>query len=245
LSTLPAEPESSLSANDWRRSRWLVLAEFLLIVLIFLSESIHLIPTYVRVSGHWIPVGVVPLLVLLGWISLRLRGLRWRDVGLTKKRSWLRILALGSLAAVALEAIDLFVSQPLLVHLTGRPPNLSGFRPIFGGIVPLLAELAVVWTLAAFGEEMIWRGYLMNRLAEVGKSTRIAWIASMLAVNIAFGLAHSYQGMTGMIDAGFIGLLLGLLYLAAGRDLLVPIVAHGLFDTIAFVMIYLGYYPYM
>jgi membrane protease YdiL (CAAX protease family) len=151
----------------------------------------------------------------------------------------------GHIATVAIEAIDLFVSQPLLVHLTGRPPNLSGFRLISGGILPLLAELAVVWTLAAFGEEMIWRGYLLNRLAEFGKSTRLAWIASLLAVNIVFGLAHSYHWLTGMIDAGFIGLLLGLLYLSTGRDLMVTIVAHGLFDTIAFVMILLGYYPYI
>ena len=245
MSTSLATAEPPKSANDWRQGRWLVLVELLLIAVVFLAESIHVIPSFVRVSHFTIPIGKIPFLVLLGWVSLRLRGLRWRDVGMAKKRSWGSIFAIGLLAAVVLEAIDLFVSQPLLVHLTGRPPNLSGFRSIHGGFLALAAELVVVWTLAAFGEEMVWRGYLLNRLAEFGKSTRVAWISSLLAVNIGFGLAHSYQGLTGMIDAGLIGLLLGLLYLSTGRDLLVLIVAHGLFDTIAFVMIFLGCYPYV
>jgi len=231
--------------QDWRQSRWLVLVEVLLVALAFMAEAVHLIPTYLSISRHWIPIGKIPFLVLLGWGSLRLRGLGWRDVGFAKKRSWLSILALGAAAAVVMEVIDLYVSSPLLVRLMGRPPDLSGFRRINGNLSLLVAELAVVWTLAAFGEEMVWRGYLMNRLAGAGKSTRMAWIGALLLVNIGFGLAHSYQGLPGMIDAGFIGLLLGLVYLAAGRDLLVAIVAHGLFDTIAFVMIYLGLYPYM
>jgi membrane protease YdiL (CAAX protease family) len=226
--------EIRFSTSNWRKSRWVILVELLLIALIFLAESKHLIP-----------LGEVPLLLLLGWISLRLRGLRWRDVGLAKKRSWVRILALGGGAAVALDAVDLLVSQPLLVQLIGKPPNLTGFRRISGNFTRLLIELAVVWTFAALGEEMVWRGYLMNRLAEAGKLTRAAWISALCAVNIAFGLTHSYQGLTGMIDAAFVGVLLSLLYLYTGRDLLVSIVAHGLFDTIAFVMIYLGYYPYM
>jgi membrane protease YdiL (CAAX protease family) len=226
--------EIQLSANNWRVSRWLVLVELLLIALIFLADWMRLIP-----------FGKIPILLLLAWISLRLRGLRWRDVGLKKKRSGVSILALGVGAAVAIEVIDLFVSQPLLVHFFGQQPNLTGFRGINGHFTQLLIELGIVWTFAAFGEEMIWRGYLMNRLAEAGKSTRLAWIVAMCAVNIAFGLTHSYQGLTGIIDAVFIGLLLSLLYLSTSRDLLVLIVAHGLFDTIAFVMIFLGYYPYM
>jgi membrane protease YdiL (CAAX protease family) len=39
--------------------------------------------------------------------------------------------------------------------------------------------------------------------------------------------------------------LLGGLYLATGRNLTVPIVAHGITDTIDFVLIFLGLYPGM
>jgi len=41
------------------------------------------------------------------------------------------------------------------------------------------------------------------------------------------------------------GLLLGALYLASGRNLMVPIVAHGITDTVDFLIIYSGHYPGM
>jgi membrane protease YdiL (CAAX protease family) len=39
------------------------------------------------------------------------------------------------------------------------------------------------------------------------------------------------------------GLLLGVLYLATGRQLAYPIIAHGVSNTLAFVLIFLGRYP--
>jgi len=39
------------------------------------------------------------------------------------------------------------------------------------------------------------------------------------------------------------GLLLGVLYLACGRNLAVPIIAHGITDTIDVVLIFSGRYP--
>jgi hypothetical protein len=218
--------------DGWRQSRWLVLVDFLLVALIFVADFKHIVP-----------LSKTPFLVLLGWISLRLRGLRWRDAGLTRKHSWPTILALGVAAGILLEAIELFMSQPLLVRLTGKQPDLSDFTNLHGNAVHLLIGVALAWTLAAFGEEMAWRGYLMNRFADLGNGARIAWILGLVIVNIAFGFAHSYQGITGIIDEGFMGLLLGLLFLSTGRNLLVPIVAHGVSDTIDLVLMYLGKYP--
>jgi membrane protease YdiL (CAAX protease family) len=40
------------------------------------------------------------------------------------------------------------------------------------------ASLAIVWTFAAFGEEMGYRGYLLTRAADLGNRTAWAyWIA--------------------------------------------------------------------
>ena len=92
---------------------------------------------------------------------------------------------------------------------------------------------------------MAYRGYLMNRVADLFNRTRRAWIVSLLAVHIGFGLAHAYQGMTGIVDEGFVGLLLGLIYLRTGRNLAVPIVAHGVSDSVDLILIFLGKYPGM
>jgi membrane protease YdiL (CAAX protease family) len=62
-------------------------------------------------------------------------------------------------------------------------------------------------------------------------------------VKAAFGCAHANQGLPGIIQEGFAGLLLGLLYLACGRSLAVPIVAHGITDTIDLALIFSGNYP--
>jgi hypothetical protein len=69
-------------------------------------------------------------------------------------------------------------------------------------------------------------------------------IISLFAVHVGFGLAH-YQGITGVIDEGLMGLLLGVIYLRSGRNLAIPIIAHGIGDSIDFILIFLGKYPGM
>jgi hypothetical protein len=144
-----------------------------------------------------------------------------------------------------LESFELFISQPLLVRILNKQPNLEDFRSLTGNLKLTLIFLALSWTLAAFGEELVYRGYLMNRVADLLNRTRRAWIISLITVHVAFGLAHAYQGMTGIIDEGVSGLLLGLIYLRTGRNLSVPIIAHGVSDSIDFILIFLGKYPGM
>lgn len=222
-----------LISEDWRDSWSLAIFEFALVALLFIADAHHLIP-----------VSKTPELVLLGWISLRLRGLRWRDVGLTWNRPVLRTILLGIAGGIAIELIELYVSQPLLVRLTHRPPDLSDFNDLRGNFKLMLVGLALTWTLAAFGEEMAWRGWLMNRVAGLGHKAPVAWIISLLFVNAAFGMAHAYQGLTGIIDEGFMGLLLGLMFLWGGECLWIPIIAHGVQDSIDTLLLYSGHYPF-
>ena len=140
----------------------------------------------------------------------------------------------------------LFVSQPLLVCVLGETAGqLEGFRALTGNLKLTLIFLALAWILAAFGEEMVYRGYLMNRVADLLNRTPRAWIVSLVIVHVGFGLAHVHQGLTGVIDEGLMGLLLGLIYLRTGRNLSVPIIAHGVQDSIDFALIFLGKYPGM
>src|ERR1700738_4398352 len=50
---------------------------------------------------HHIYVSETPYLFLLGWASLRLRGMRWIDVGLARPRSWGKAILLGVAVGVA------------------------------------------------------------------------------------------------------------------------------------------------
>jgi len=228
------EPETGNAVTDWRQSKWLVLVEFAIVVLVFVADFKHLIP-----------FSKTPVLLVFGWVSVRLRKLRWRDVGLRVFRNWKTTFLMGLAAGLLLEGFELFVSQPILVKVLGKQPDLEDFRPLIGNLKLTLIFLALTWTLAAFGEEMVYRGYLMNRVADLFNRTRGAWVISLIGVHVAFGVAHAYQGWTGIIDEGLSGLLLGIIYLRTGRNLAVPIVAHGIGDTIDFVLIFLGKYPGM
>ncbi|MGH7450668.1 MAG: CPBP family intramembrane glutamic endopeptidase [bacterium] len=164
---------------------------------------------------------------------------------MARPRNWSITLAAGILSGVGIELFELFVSQPLLVRLTGKPPDLSDFQPLVGNFKLLLFGFVLAWTLAAFGEELVYRGYLMNRVAALDNDTRTTWLVSLVLVNTLFGFAHLYQGITGVIENIIDGSLLGLLYLGCGRNLWVPIIAHGVTDTLDLLLIFLGKYPWM
>lgn len=95
----------------------------------------------------------------------------------------------------------------------------------------------LVWTLAAFGEELTYGGYVLNRLADLGGRGPLAWAAALIFVAALFGFGHSYQGLVGVIDTGIYALILGGLYLAPGRNLWAPIIAHGPTNTVALSMV--------
>lgn len=164
-------------------------------------------------------------------------------MGLVRNSNGPKTLAIGISAGIAMELFELFLSQPLLVRLTGKHPDLSVFRGIQGNVKYLLVALIFTWTLAAFGEELVYRGYLMNRVAALGTNTRTAWAISLVSVNVLFGCAHAGQGITGIIENALAGAILGLLYLRCGRGLAVPIIAHGITDTADFILLFLGKYP--
>jgi uncharacterized protein len=227
-------PEAENGVANWRQSKWLAVGELVVVALIFWADFRHLIF-----------FSKTPYLLLLGWISLWVRKLRWRDVGLSRFRDWKTTLGLGIAAGLLLEGFELFVSQPILVKLLGKQPDFEDFRPLIGNLKLTLIFVALAWILAAFGEEMVYRGYLMNRVADLSNRMRLAWIISLIVVHVAFALAHAYQGWTGAIDEGLMGLLLGVIYLRTGRNLAVPIIAHGIGDSIDFMLIFLGKYPGM
>jgi membrane protease YdiL (CAAX protease family) len=227
-----SELQTQAPSRAWRHSKWLILVELILVVLIYVARSKHII----KVSS-------IPPMILLAWVSLRLRGLRWRSVGLSLYRNWKITLGWGLVAGLVLEAFQLFVSQPFLIHVLKKPPHLEDFRSLTGNLKMTLLLIVLVWILAAFGEEMVYRGYFMNRVADIFHGTRAAWIISLFVVHIFFGLSHFRQGITGILDEGLAGFLLALLYLRTGRNLAIPIVAHGIQDTIDLILFYLAKYP--
>jgi uncharacterized protein len=225
----------SISVQERARgSVGLLLVEVALVAGLFVADVYH----HVFFSK-------TPYLFLLGWASLRWRGMRWKNVGFARPENWGRAFGVGITVGVAMELFELFISQPLLARWIGKMPDLSDFADLAGNLKLLLIYLALVWVLGALGEELVYRGYLMNRAAGLFRSPRMAWVVSLVVVSVGFGCAHLDQGSTGMVENILNGLLLGGLYLACGRNLAVPVIAHAFSDTLDFLLIYLGKYPGM
>ena len=104
-----------------------------------------------------------------------------------------------------------------------------------------LKSLAVVWTFAAFGEEIAYRGLILRRTADALNGFRGAWFVAAGFSSVLFGIGHFYKGPSGVFDSALFGLILAGAYLASRRSLWAPILAHGLVDTVAVVVTWLGH----
>jgi len=172
------------------------------------------------------------LLVGVGCGLVLLRGERLADIGLKRPESWVRTFAIGiGLAAIVFIAI--YFSEK-----AGFRRDLSKFKDVQGN--PELALLGVLYALigAGFYEEFTFRGFLMQGLAMLFGGNRGAWLAACLLQGALFGVAHAYQNPLGIAITGTLGVLMGLIVLASGRNLWLVIIGHGLYDASRFVLFY-------
>ena len=125
-----------------------------------------------------------------------------------------------------------------------HPARSIAIGLIAGLVLELFATSVTTPQISAFfGAEICFRGFLLKRLAQVFGESRAAWWVGLTLSSLLFGWGHTEQGMSGWVQEGLSGFLLGALVLAFGRNLTLPIVAHGVSNTLAFVLIYFGRYP--
>jgi CAAX protease family protein len=172
------------------------------------------------------------LLVGVAWGLIRLRGETLADIGLKRPSSWMRTFMIG-IGFAAIIFIAIYLSEK-----AGFRRDLSKFKEVQGNLE--LAVLGVFYASlgAGFYEEFMFRGFLMQGLAMLFGAGRGAWIVACLVQGALFGAAHAYQNPLGIAITGTLGVLMGLLVLASGRNLWPVIIGHGLFDTSRFVLFY-------
>lgn len=223
-------PSPASGSKLWyRQSRWLSPAELILGTFIVVGHNVfHIVPNE------------VPILFVLGMVSLRLRDGGWGAMGLRRPASWRRTV----LIALAAAALRVFLGEVVIDPLTARfwPPAAApaGTESIPGNVGTALMWLGIVWTWAAFGEEIAYRGYLVTRAADLGARSQSAYWIGVLCVSVLFGIGHYYKGPSGIIDSGVAGLILGAAYMLSGRNLWASILAHGFIDTFAVTALFLG-----
>lgn len=183
----------------------------------------------------------VPILVVLGLVSIRWRDVSLSALGFKRPASWARIIWIALAAAALRIVLGEFVIDPLTNRFWPPAAIPAEAEKITGNLPYALLALVVVWGFAAFGEEIAYRGYLLTRAADAGGRSTAAWWTGMILVAVLFGYGHYYKGPSGIIDSGIAGLILGTAYLVAGRNLWASILAHGFIDTYAVTVVYFGW----
>ena len=173
------------------------------------------------------------LFLLFVWLCLRWRGDNLATVGLKKPRNWPLTIVGGVLYAAAL-----FVGVYLLER-AGFRRDMSAYVRFKGNLEFTVYQLGGIIVGAGFGEEFVFRGFLFHRLAILFGGSKAAWAMACVIQAALFGAIHAYQNPMGMLLTGTIGLISGIVFLAIGRNLWVPIVAHTLYDSARVVAFYL------
>jgi membrane protease YdiL (CAAX protease family) len=158
------------------------------------------------------------ILVTVALAGTGLAGIRHFRLPLDRRASW-TVLGMGLVGFLALTLWTLGVQRGYAL-IRGRDYAESLTRSLAKEYVaasPIQALLGGI--TAALGEELFFRGFLQGR-----------W--GLAAGALAFGLAHVGRKDIRVVSAwAFVhGLIIGLCYRLSG-NILVPMIAHGLFDT--------------
>lgn len=175
------------------------------------------------------------------WLGLRLRGQGWSHLGLRLNRFNQRTLLLSVPVFIAAVA-GFVIGAVIAANIAGVPEgiNTGGYEFLRGNLPVLIGCLVAVYVVSSLGEEIIYRGFLITRIAELGGSGKAAVNGAVILSAVIFGLVHFSWGITGMIQTGCMGLALGIAYLVLKRDLNVLVLAHAYLDTILLVQLYAG-----
>ncbi|MEN2740055.1 CPBP family intramembrane glutamic endopeptidase [Microbacterium sp. X-17] len=167
-------------------------------------------------------LALVALVVYLLWEpgqnALRRIGLDFRRFGQDLGRGLLLVLVIG-IPGLALYVVGRMLG--ITVTVVASPLDAAWWT------IPLLVLSAL---RAALTEEVIFVGYLFDRLRRLGWS----WWGIILATAALRGAYHAYQGLGAIVGNFAMGVVFGWCYRRWGR-IMPLVIAHTLIDVFAFV----------
>ncbi len=204
-----------------------------------LSHGWSWLPQLPIFGASWLLIAY--MLGVVAW--LRFRGESLADYGLFAPASWPRAVGVAVSLLILMYAYMWLINPYLLAWLKpwiGSGVNLTRFDSLKGNRMLFLEILPMVWLSAAFTEEMLFRGFLFNRLLMILGRGPLPFAIAALIQAALFSLGHLYQGWPGVVEIAAISLFL----LAASRvlkgNLWPAILMHGLIDSISLAILTFG-----
>ncbi len=212
-----------------------------LVVILFAESWVGSDP-FTRQAVIWVAYVVMLSTV---YVALRRQGGNWSHLGVSFTfAGWRRAGVTFRQAVIVFvcAAIAFAIGAVVMANIVGIPEgaDFQSYEYLQGNPGMLLLSLAGVYVVSSFGEEVLFRGYLMTRCAEAFGESEFGWRVAVLVSTLVFALIHYDWGIAGMVQTGFMGFVLAVAYLRVKRNLWVNIIAHGFLDTILFVQLYLA-----
>lgn len=190
-----------------------------------------------RASG-FLPIPAWPLLLL---IAAGFGQRPWHGLTLDQPSQRLSIWMIGfvTLLGIGYQFFTIFIEEPVLAGLFGEPETPPDVGWLVGNLPGVLGFLLLI-ILFSIGEEIAFRGYLLQRIYEwAGPSFWGVGLALVLS-SFSFGISHTWQNATGMVGTMISGLFFGAVYLLSKRDIRAPILAHLAVNITALILAYFG-----
>jgi membrane protease YdiL (CAAX protease family) len=136
-------------------------------------------------------------------------------------------LAVAYTAVTLLQGFKAAVDRPFRLRIVNAMRSMQF-------MLPVTRRERQWWILVSLSagvcEEILYRGFVTQYFSgSLGATMSLGTVGAWLTASLFFGLAHAYQGVTGIVRSGLAGLLLGAIAILSG-GLLIPIVLHFLFD---------------
>jgi len=176
----------------------------------------------------WLPVLILMALVSQSNISAHDIGLDWHW-GLANQIGVIGLIFIGGYFFFSLKQL----SENTKNHQEVRE-QLADVR----WLMPTTARESRYFILgisitAGICEELLFRGYLIQLLAEV-----MPTYGAVIVSSIAFGLPHIYQGPIHIVRTAILGVLMALIYLATD-SVIIPMLLHAMLDMYGGAMAYI------
>jgi membrane protease YdiL (CAAX protease family) len=185
----------------------------------------------------WITNAVMLLLI---WMGLRFRNQGWQHFGLSLKNINLRSVLLSFVVFIA-ALLGFVIGSIIMANITGIPGNadMSSYNYLKDNIFILIGVLISVFIISSFGEEVIYRAFLITRISEIDPNNKLLLKFAVIISSIIFGLIHFEWGPMGIVQTGFMGLALAISFILVKRNLWILIFAHAYMDAILLIQMYL------
>jgi uncharacterized protein len=134
------------------------------------------------------------------------------DLGAQAGNAFRTLLVCGILAAI----VFLLMGAQKIQKKKATPEQVGNALESVRRLLPQTSTERKVWVLVSISaglcEELLYRGWLLSLFSAALGSV---WLGLLIS-SIIFGLAHAYQGRSGIIGSGILGAILGIVFIVSG-----------------------------